>query len=198
MAVVNGYTSLEAVKATRRIKVTDTSDDALLERLITQASRFIDQETGRTFYARSETRYYDAPDIRFIWLDDDLLTITSLTNGDGTVIPTSEYFTEPRNTAPKFRICLKAVSSTTWEADSNSSREGVIAVAGTWGYSASAPADIEEACIEIVINAYQNRYGPSRTPGEATSGGAGGAVAPNDVPNKAREIISGYRRMVLA
>jgi hypothetical protein len=67
-------------------------------------------------------------------IDDDLLDIITLTNGDDTVITTTDYFLLPRNTSPKFAIQIKDYSSVYWSQDSNGSLEGVISVLGWYGY----------------------------------------------------------------
>jgi hypothetical protein len=67
------------------IKNPDTVDDALIEQCVEAASRAIDKHTNRTFYARTQTRLYNVPGWqtgfeRVLYLDDDLLTVTTLTN----------------------------------------------------------------------------------------------------------------------
>ena len=71
MAITNGYATLPEFKAWVDITSADAPDDGVIEDIIETASRHIDNTTGRTFYARTETRYYDVPDGRQIDLDDD-------------------------------------------------------------------------------------------------------------------------------
>ena len=145
--ITNGYTTRQAMLDLLRVNVTDKIDDDVLDSLITAASRYIDGETRRTFYARTETRYFSVPDreqqsdTRKLWLDDDLLTITTLTNGDATVLTSADYNLLPRNETPKYAIQLKDSSDVIWEVNSSSSAEFVISIAGTWGYSSTTPAD---------------------------------------------------------
>jgi hypothetical protein len=68
--------------------IQSADDDGYIERLITRAGAFIDDQTGRQFVAATETRYYDPTDEevvdgRFLYLDKDLVSVTTLTNGDG-------------------------------------------------------------------------------------------------------------------
>lgn len=51
MTVVNGYCTLDELKARLDISTTDTADDTKLEVIIQAASRAIDAKTGRRFYA---------------------------------------------------------------------------------------------------------------------------------------------------
>ena len=53
MALTNAYCTLNQVKASLRIPVSDTVDDDLLELAINSASRDIDQATERQFYSTS-------------------------------------------------------------------------------------------------------------------------------------------------
>jgi len=157
MATINTYASLSEFKNWKRNPggpdmSADATDDTVIEDLLEAASRHIDEETGgRTFYPRVETRYYSIPEsyeddrwidgivrssrnARELTVDDDLLEIISLTNGDGTVIASSEYDLVPRNLSPKFAIRLKAGSAVMWEDDADGNIEDVIAVAAIWGY----------------------------------------------------------------
>ena len=85
MAILNGYSTLKAVKDQLDIEQYDAVDDAALNNLINQASRFIDSPkgAGRRFYPRIETRYYDAPTYRSLLLDDDLLAVITSPMGTG-------------------------------------------------------------------------------------------------------------------
>jgi hypothetical protein len=193
MTITNGYATLEdfllfvAPDAER-----DEMDDALIESLITAASRYIDNVTRRRFYASTETHYFDTPESgRDLWLNDDLLAVTTLTNGDGTVIPAAEYKLHPYNITPYYMLTLKASSDVYWQGEADGDTEGVISIAGSWGYSATAPEDIKEACLMIARNVYRGRTG--ETAGSATVTGAGVVITPKDVPQLAAAIIERYK-----
>lgn len=201
---VNGYTTLDVIKRDKRIQATsiDEMDDEMITDLITQASRYIDSETNHTFYARTETHYYSVPrnySRRLVINDDDLLTVASVTNGNGDIIPVENYNLEPYNKTPKVAIVLKwsQSSSPFWMPDNRGNMEAVIQVAGTWGYATTAPADIEMACREIVINCYQNRFGQQNM-AVAQITAAGVVLTPQDIPQMALRIISKYTRLVYA
>lgn len=194
MAITNGYTTLAKVKALKNIASVSAADDAVIEDLITQASRLIDRKTGRTFYARTETHLYPVPAGRKLFIDDDdLLTITTLTNGEGTTIANTEYYLYPLNSTPKWGIVLEQGSSVNWQEDANGNDEAVISVAGTWGYSATAPADIEQACNEIVLAAYLRRRGEASGDGSIVTP-AGALITPGGIPKTAWQIIETYVR----
>lgn len=134
MAAINGYTTLADVKSLLKIEADDFADDAVIDSLIEQASRFCDDTTGRTFYPRIETHSFDVPDGRSIWFDDDLLAVISVTNGDATAITSGYYILHPANVYPKYAISLIESTSLYWEVDSNQDAEQAIDIAAWWGF----------------------------------------------------------------
>lgn len=188
------YASLIEFKNFARITSTDATDDGVIGNILDGVSRLIDNETRRTFYARTETHYYDVPDDDTLYiLDDDLLTITTLTNGDATVLTTTDYILLPNNSSPKWGIKIKGSSTKCWEEDSNGDEEQAITILGTWGWSATAPADIKEACLEIAMAAY-HRFGENAT-SETTITSGGVVITPRDIPAGARAILDNYARL---
>jgi hypothetical protein len=133
------------------LNITVSIDDALLSDLIARAQQIINAYCLRTFEAAADSsRTFDAVrDVcgRTLYLDADLCAITSITNGDGTVLATTDYVTEPRNRTPYYAITLRSDSSQEW-AYSNQ-HENAITVTGRWAYSVSAPNDVVWACIRL-------------------------------------------------
>lgn len=142
MSIVNGYCTLAEYKAyasaAGQTMAADTADDTIIENLINAASRYIDGQTQRRFYPSVETRLYDIPDEtnndRVLMLDDDLLSLTTFLNGDAVEITSSDYKLLPYNVMPKYAVRLKDTSDVAWETDTSASDEGVLSVAGFWGY----------------------------------------------------------------
>lgn len=196
MAITNGYATLAEFKIWQEITSTNTNDDAAIEDIIEGVSRHIDGQTGRTFYARTQTRYYSVPEDlgRTLVLDDDLLTITTLTNGDGDTIANTEYHLWPKNDPPYRRIELIASSTEYWDSDSSGNVKYVISIAGTWGFVATAPHDIRQACLEIATNWYKRRMGENTT-GVARITAAGVVITPQDIPASAGRTMRRYVRM---
>lgn len=192
----NGYTSVAKIHSLLRIETADGLDDGVIDDFITQASRIIDGETRRTFYARTETHYYNKPHGASLMIyDDDLLTVTTLTNGNGVVITSGQYKLFPLNVNPKWEIKLLGSSGITWESSTADDDEAAITLVGTWGFSATAPADIEAACQDIVVGAYHKRFGENTT-GIATVTAAGVVLTPKDIPDSAWKTIKRYERLV--
>lgn len=193
MAITNGYCTLAEFQAyIAAVSQYSQEDDAVIEDIIEAASRLIDDETGRTFYARTETRYYSIPEGRALCLDSDLLTVTTLTNGDGAALTTADYYLYPRNSAPYFEIRLKEASSKYWALDGDGNSEYVISVAGTWGYAATAPHDIRECCLQITNSVYRRRFGENVNATSIVTP-AGVIVTPKDIPDMAYRIIQRYK-----
>jgi len=102
MAITNGYCTLAQVKAALRI--TDNTDDTLIEGSVEAASRLIDGYTLRNFYSvGTATRLFTAPDPLYCPIDDiagTAITIQTSTQADGTFDVTfavTDYQLEPLN-----------------------------------------------------------------------------------------------------
>ena len=174
------------------------TDDVLLSMLITRAQQAIDNYTRRVFEAETETRYFECDalgdDYYTLFVDRDLLTITTLTNGDSssTVIPATEYWLMPRNGSHKHTIRLKIDSTYSWEFDT----DYWVTVVATWGYSTTAPADIVHATIRMVAYYYAQKdagvFDVTAVPE------AGIIQVPQGMPRDVKVILDPYVRMGLA
>jgi hypothetical protein len=67
-------------------------------------------------------------------LDDDLLALESVTNGDGTAITLTNLVLEAPNLYPKSALRFKSGSGLYWLPGTDGTREQVINVTGWWGY----------------------------------------------------------------
>ena len=134
MSVINGYGTLAEFKLWQNISATNTNRDIVINNILTAVSRDFDRKTAHTFYPRVETHYYDLPEGRSLEVDDDLLEIISVTNGDDATIASTEYILIPGNKYPKRAIKIKADSTEIWEVDGDGNTEQVIDIAAYWGY----------------------------------------------------------------
>ena len=143
------YTTLEAVRSGDMglSSTTDTGQDGNIFRIIQSVAREIEAlAKHRRFYPRIETRRYDVPNSnapinfkapptwRELQLGDDLITLTTLTNGDGTVITSSQYKLYDANAPVKHKITLLNSSGVVW-TPSGGDYEQAISAAGVWGYT---------------------------------------------------------------
>lgn len=163
MAPTNGYCSVAELKARLwPTGITDTSDDAVFDQVITAVSRQIDEFCHRRFFAVTETRYFkpEWADLLFV---HDLLSVTTLkTDDDGDrtyehTWATTDYDLGPDNAAldgkPYTRIDTTPSGNHTFPVGV---RKGV-EIAGAWGYATSAPAMVKEACLLQSARVYKRR-----------------------------------------
>ena len=135
MALVNSrwYCTLDALKS--ELNETTGTNDARLSRYIAQSSRAIEQYTRRTFIPITATKYFDAPrdGCKLFLQDDDLLTLTTLSDDIGTITSTY-YWLYPLNLSPKHTILLDTddLGRAFWY---NEDPNKAIVATGTWGYT---------------------------------------------------------------
>lgn len=135
MPPVNGYTLLQYIKDQKKIVSVNATEDLFIDRAIGAASRLFEGAVGgRTFYPRITTLRYDYPDGLLLFLDDDLLELTTLTNGDGVVLTNADYILMDPNQTPYWGVKIKDTSSEFWQLDANGSAEQIIQVNGVWGF----------------------------------------------------------------
>ena len=193
-----GYARLGALKSYLGIDDNTATHDVLLESLLERATTAIDNFTGRTFEAVTETRYFESDALddngETLIVDRDLLTVTTLTNGDdgATVIPSTEYWLVPRNSTPKHGIRLKSDSLYQWEHDT----DYWISVLGTWGYSADPPADVVHACIRL--GAYYYTQKDAQVFDVTANPDAGVITVPQGIPRDVERLLAPYKRQGFA
>jgi hypothetical protein len=137
--IKNPYITTSDFKAFQRVTSTDAADDLVIDAIVENTSRFIDDYTGRHFYPTIETRLYDIPNSNFpdrdtIFLDEDLLSLTTLTNGDLSVITNTDYIVNPVNSTPYYSVKLRNTSNISWQSNAAGSSEQCISVNGVWGF----------------------------------------------------------------
>jgi len=171
--------------------ITTDGDDNLLSDLLTRAAGVIDAYTGRHFEAETATKYFTADDTYGRELNlygYDLLTVTKLTNGNGVEIASGNYRLLPRNDDPKWIIKLDEDYS--WEFDDSDSE---ISVAGTWGYSATAPADITHACVRLAAFIYRQKDTSADVDRPLVTGD-GVTIMPSGLPSDVQKLLDRYKR----
>lgn len=190
------YSTLADVKAFIGISDDATEEEnTLLTTLIGVAQETIDAYCRRTFEAAADSaRAFDCltPTVigRHLYLDADLCSITTITNGDGETIATDEYRTIPTE-APWFALELLPGSGKSWTYDDNPQQ--AIVITGRWAYSTSAPAVVVHATKELVGWLYRSYDRQSELSGSAPSiGGQDGT----ELPPVVTMLLESYRRVV--
>lgn len=134
----------------QRLNITGGNDDALITQLASTASDWIDAHCmlpqGAFAVAADTTRYYDESALAYgatLKLDQPLVSVTTLINGDGVTLPSNAYRLHPRNASPYWSICL--LSGYAWQF----AIDGEIAVTGKFGWSLTRPKPVQEAAIML-------------------------------------------------
>lgn len=198
MAITNGYCTLAEIKAA--LRVTDSTDDVLLENSIEGASRRIDGYCDRIFYNTSKTiklftrspYYVMTPDIA----SSAGITLKTDTNGDQTFATTfgaNDFMLNPTDTALTdlpFRKIIPLKGKTfplLFEPNLPA-----IELTASFGFAA-IPDDIREACVLLAMRGFA-RYNSAL----GIVGFADMAVTVRAVDPDVRDYLMPYRRNVVA
>lgn len=170
-------TTLANVKSWLGIS-TDT-DNALLSRLITAASSIMQNYVNRDFVSQSYTTICDGIGGNTMVLPNYPITEVQVVKVDGLTIPSTSYIFDWH------RLILRGYTFTRDKAN--------VEIHYTAGYT-TIPADLEEACIELVGYKYRER----NRIGEASKAMAGETTSYNirDLPETVRTILNQYKRVV--
>jgi hypothetical protein len=191
------YATLPELRSYLNIAAADTGDDTLLSTVLANAQRAIDGYCGWAFEATTATRYYDSEadvddrDRAVLVLGEPLLTVTTLTNGDADVLLPAEYFLEPANTVPKWYIRLRSSTGLYWTYTTD--HEQAITVVGTWGYTATAPADVTQAALRWAGYMYRQR--DAQVWDVTAQPNAGILTIPQGIPKDVERLLASYRRL---
>lgn len=137
MAITSTYATLDATRVYLSMGSQDVTDDAEIMRFIRNASRAIDRYTRRKFYPRVETRYYDYVKQKGVRLDDDLLSLSSLTTQNGaSLVPNSVLILDTGlgnyNHPPYDSIVINSSAGSVLSFSGTKQKSQQ--VAGIWGY----------------------------------------------------------------
>jgi len=191
------YCTLDDLKTYLGITSRDT-DDALLYSIITRAQQYIDTHCKRKFEASADTtKYLDAVEdvdgyVLYLGAAGDLCAITSVTNGDDTVLAATDYVTQPRSYTPYHALRLLASSGYTWTYDDD--HENAITIVGKWAYSTSAPNDIVQACVRLAAWFYHQKDNSADLDRPVIAGNS--TILPARMPTDVMELLAPYRRLV--
>lgn len=167
-----------------------TIDDALLQQSLDRAEAEIDAHTRRSFVGTAGTVYasrFEADRVQHsaFYLRQDLHTLTSLTLGNGQVVPIGSVWLEPREGPPYRIIRLHSAYVYTWNTDQD------MIMAGTWGYGTIAPDDIQHATIRLAAQLYRQKdQSVTDTVGNDT---LGVQSMPRGLPRDVYDILQKYR-----
>jgi uncharacterized phiE125 gp8 family phage protein len=195
------YLTNDDLKIYLEIDAGDETHDELLTALIARAQARIDRHCGQTFEASADTtRYFMAASVdeggavdgHDLILDAPLCQITSVTNGDGTVIGSGSYIKLPLNAARWYALRLKSSSNVAWTYDTDVESD-LIAVVGRWAYSVTVPDDIVQAA--TLLSAWYYRRRENANDLDRTVITSGATLLPGRMPQDVMDILNnGYVR----
>lgn len=176
-------TTLANVKAWMGLKTAD--DDALLSRLITAASAYIETWTNRTFAQQTYDEVRDGTGCARMMFADFPVTAVSSVVVDGRAIPLAVAAGDQGYRFDTTGIVLAGYVFTRGV--------GNVQFSYTAGYT-TTPPDIEQACIELVSLRYKER---DRI-GHQSKSLAGETVSfmIRDFPDSVRTILGNYRKVL--
>ena len=192
------YCTLDDLKTELTLQEIDT-DDVILGSKIVSAQPAIDTHCRRTFESfTDETRYLDSVEdvdgaTLYITAAGELAAITSVTNGDDTVLAGTDYVTEPRTGTPVYGLRLLASSGVSWVRKDNGDHENAIAIVGKWAYSVTAPDDITQACLRLATWFYRQKD-TTADADRPLLAGDGAMVMPSAMPNDVFRLLKPYVR----
>jgi hypothetical protein len=145
MPIPSRLTTLTSIRTQLQIAGTLTTDDAFIDDQIDKASAWIFEHTRERAFvpyldtrsirqdaltepARSRWGGYIAPRLM---VDEDLLAVRSIANGDAVASAVTDYNLLPLNSYPKDTIELTSASGSAWNFESYDSD---VSITGFWGY----------------------------------------------------------------
>lgn len=189
------YCTLLDIQQSGRLDIVGTTYDPALISLIGVCSRWIDDycrlpENGFAASATS-THYFGHEEVdgNVLLLDEPLVSIGALVNGDGSTLDASAYRLYPRNTSPKWGVEL--LSGYAWQWSLN----GEIAVTGVWGAAATVPAPVAEACRMLVAWMFK-RY-QAGLQDVTASPEIGQVIYAESMPKQVKALLAPYKRVLL-
>lgn len=200
MAITNGYATLAEVKAALRIS--DSVDDALLEQAIEGASRRIDGECSRRFYAdgSATARTYAAPRTDVV-IVNDISTLSGLSvkideDADGTFETTltlgTDFQVEPSNAlADGEPVTVLRALDKLFPVVTNG--RTLVEVTADWGWP-SVPVAIREATILMASRLFKRLDSPLGVAGF----GELGAIMVRRLDPDVAAMVAPYRLTVVA
>jgi hypothetical protein len=169
-----------------------TADDALLTACLVRAQAIVNSQTRRVFEAAADsTQVFGRESVtgRTLFLGDDLCAVTTVTNGEGVAIGSSDYVLLPRNRTPYHAIQLREDSTAAW-----TTFDGDISITGKWAYSLSAPADVVQATLRLAAWLYRQK---DNVGGDSVAVVGDMTILPARLPADIAQLLAPYRRVLL-
>lgn len=178
-------TTLDNLKAWLSIPATQTADDAVLARLITAASGYIETWLGRTIGIASYTEIRDGTGGQRLAFRHTPAQAVQSVIVDGIAISPSTGSPQPGYLFDERIVTLVGHRFTRGESNA--------VLAYTAGFTA-IPPELEQACIELAGLRYRERDHIGQT--SKGLGGESVSFSDKDMSDDIRTILTAYRRIV--
>ncbi len=162
--------TLDQLRARLGLASTDTADDTRLLNALQAAAAGIEHATDRRFCPRQKAIQHNYTSSLELLLDDDLLELTSLTNGDNSSINLTDVIPVP-DEAPFSYLRLTGSSAFTWYT----SPLQAITVSGIWGWH-DRPSEMWRGTGDTVQNNPLNNSATSLTVTDADAADSEGVL----------------------
>lgn len=185
--------------------IAGSSDDEFIARSLKAAQDALDGFLNRAVLAVSDTTHYfdvggESIEGLTLYVSDagDLCSITTVTNGDSTVVTTAQYTTYPKtltdNSPTIERIRLLPSTGLTWGYTTNA--ENSVSIAGKWGMwatVATVPDVFKVSVMELAAHMMETRK--SQVFDTVAIPDAGVVTVPTGWPATVRARLSPWRRL---
>ena len=138
--------------------VVGITHDATITQLLAASVAAVEKHTNRVFVEATLTETFR---VRFPFITNnglilhlfkDLVSVTTLTNGEGTVIAATDYDLYPK--IPYYQIQLRRGKGIYFQSDGE---DTPITVLGKWGYSVDVPDDVFAEIMRITDLSFRAR-----------------------------------------
>lgn len=168
MAITNGYCVLDDLKRHISMSTADTADDAKFELAIESASRLIDDECDRVFFASGTgvVRYF-APEDDDCLDTDDIISISEVAtdwDADGTyevTLASTDYRTLPLNGIVGGRAWpITRLVALPWRSANGlfpvlDDEYPSVKITGNFGFGTAVPTEVKNACITLAARLWK-------------------------------------------
>jgi len=184
------------------LEITSADDNAILSTFIDTAQSEIESYTHRVFEATADTTRYFTPlsninggdllrDGYTLCFDTDLVSITSIVNGDGATLPSGSYIALPLNQPQKEMVKIKNNVQYFWTYGDEP--VGSVAITGRWAWSLTPPGPVVMATYMLARYFYDRRNDSSSNRDVLSSDGV--VIAAAKVPGDIFKLLAPYRRL---
>ena len=197
--MATAYPTVAEVKT--YLSASAATDDAVITQIVNGVVDFVERYCGHKFIEAAAQTIYVSPEYpnvlgrhRRVLLvrDYDLVSVTTLTNGDAVVVASTDYRLLPLDGPPYFMIELDADSGLYWWRGSDGA--GVVTIVGTTGWKTDAVPDaIFLGILEFCKHVYKTRSSGGEGPVTLTARG-GVIIPPGSVPQGVLDKLDLYAR----